>query len=157
VARLEIWHDREVERLTKKGQEQRIQSVEDKRDTIQAFIASSGAGTVIELKEHITALFETTNGVVTLCTVHKAKGLEAERVFLLNIGMMPSPWARSAHALKQESNLEYVAITRAKSVLCEIGGDGLHTPQEVAAMLAAQEERDQDRLAELPNQEKTSC
>ncbi len=130
VARLDTWTAKETERLTKKDQEAKIQGVEDKRDTIMAFVESSGATTIPELKEHIDGLFENP-GQVTLCTIHKAKGLEAERVFILNPSMIPSRWARSDHALKQEDNLLYVAVTRAKTYLCNIDNTGLMTEKEV--------------------------
>jgi hypothetical protein len=56
---------------------------------------------------------------IKLSSVHKAKGLEAERVFILlpeNAGM-PHPMAKSKWQIEQEWNLKYVAITRAISEL----------------------------------------
>jgi len=49
---------------------------------------------------------------VQLSTVHKAKGLEAERVFILRPDLMPHPAAKSADDMQTEANVEYVAITR---------------------------------------------
>jgi superfamily I DNA/RNA helicase len=53
---------------------------------------------------------------VTLSTVHKAKGLEAERAFLLEHVLHGSFTQRSKQAWQkeQERNILYVAITRAK-------------------------------------------
>jgi ATP-dependent exoDNAse (exonuclease V) beta subunit len=48
--------------------------------------------------------------------VHKAKGLEANRVFWLNYDFV-SKWARQPWQMQQEKNLRYVAATRAKSEL----------------------------------------
>lgn len=50
-------------------------------------------------------------------TVHKAKGLEAPNVFLLNIqgSTVPHPMAKLAWEIGQEYNLKYVAVTRAKN------------------------------------------
>lgn len=50
---------------------------------------------------------------VLLSSVHRAKGLEAPRVFILKPGVMPHPMAKTEWARGQESNLRYVAITRA--------------------------------------------
>lgn len=60
---------------------------------------------------------------VSLCTAHKAKGLEAERVAVLYPDEFPSeregqrPWQT-----QQEWNLLYVAITRAKDTLLVVEG-----------------------------------
>jgi len=48
-----------------------------------------------------------------LSTVHKAKGLEANRVFIIRPDLMPLPNSRGWQAA-QEKNLHYVAVTRAK-------------------------------------------
>jgi len=51
---------------------------------------------------------------IMFSTVHRAKGLEADRVFiLLKNAPMPHPMAKSQWQQQQELNLKYVAITRA--------------------------------------------
>jgi DNA helicase II / ATP-dependent DNA helicase PcrA len=52
--------------------------------------------------------------MVVLSTVHKAKGLEEERVFILKPEIMPHPKARMGWQLEQEYNLKYVAYSRSK-------------------------------------------
>lgn len=54
---------------------------------------------------------------VTLCTIHKSKGLEADVVYILNENLIPSKFAKSKTQLEQEQNLKYVARTRAKKEL----------------------------------------
>ncbi|HEU4327629.1 MAG TPA: 3'-5' exonuclease, partial [Roseiflexaceae bacterium] len=55
---------------------------------------------------------------VTLSTIHRAKGLEADRVFLLHPERVPLRWEnQQAWELEQEMNLRYVALTRAKQAL----------------------------------------
>jgi len=55
----------------------------------------------------------TPNGVL-LSSVHRAKGLEANNVFvLLKNAPMPHPMAKQKWEIEQERNLKYVAITRA--------------------------------------------
>ena len=51
---------------------------------------------------------------ITLCTIHKSKGLEADVVYILNEFLIPSKFAKSLVQLEQEQNLKYVARTRAK-------------------------------------------
>jgi len=62
----------------------------------------------------------------TLCSsIHRAKGLEAKRVFILRPDLMPHPKAKSDWEKGQEANLQYVAITRAIDELIYVqkGGD----------------------------------
>lgn len=68
--------------------------------------------------EKINNIFkdDETNGIV-LSTIHKSKGLESERVFILHKELMPSKYAKDTWELEQEQNLIYVAYTRAKKVL----------------------------------------
>ena len=73
--------------------------------------AKGRCSTIPALVENINRLFgevANTTGLVLLSTIHKAKGLEAPKVWLLDTGMMPGP---------QENNIRYVAITRAKETL----------------------------------------
>jgi DNA helicase II / ATP-dependent DNA helicase PcrA len=54
---------------------------------------------------------------VQLSTIHKSKGLEADRVFIIHQDLMPSKYAKQDWEKEQEQNLIYVAYTRAKSYL----------------------------------------
>lgn len=53
---------------------------------------------------------------IVLSTVHKSKGLEADRVFIIKPDMLPMKVAKSWQ-YAQELNLKYVAITRARHEL----------------------------------------
>lgn len=69
------------------------------------------------LKEQIERIFtEETEGII-LSTIHKSKGLEADRVFFLNQNLIPSAYAKTEDALYSENCLKFVAITRAKKEL----------------------------------------
>jgi len=51
---------------------------------------------------------------VVLSTIHKVKGLESDKVFIIRPDLMPMPHAKGGWQLREEKNLEYVAITRAR-------------------------------------------
>jgi len=71
------------------------------------------ANSIPDLKMKIKSIFTDEIEGICLSTVHKIKGLEANRVFIVRPDLLPLPNSRSWQAI-QEKNLEYVAITRAK-------------------------------------------
>lgn len=118
--RLEEYVEREVEKLTAKGQETKAEAVQDRVDTLLALL--DGCKTLDDLTVKITELFTSDEdghqNTLTLSTVHKSKGREWDRVFVLGFTkFMPSRFARQAWQLEQENNLIYVAFTRAKREL----------------------------------------
>lgn len=54
---------------------------------------------------------------ITLSTIHKAKGMECDRVFILCEPSLPISDSMPEWEREQEKNLEYVAFTRAKHLL----------------------------------------
>ncbi len=121
------WEEREIAKAVSKGQEDKAQNIEDKATCVRAIIAhlDENSRTIPELKRQIEALFddEHNGGLVTLATVHKAKGLEWDRVAILRPDLMPSKWARQEWMKEQETNIQYVAATRAKRDLIIITPD----------------------------------
>jgi len=80
---------------------------------------------VSDLVTHIEKMFGDRDNddrqILRLCTVHRAKGREWKRVFLLGRNLyMPSKWAEKEWELGQEDNLVYVAWTRVKEELIEV-------------------------------------
>lgn len=116
--KLERFREREVEKCIAKEDPERQQAIEDKVYAILTLTDSLETGsTTHELYSAIDDIFEDRQdmpGVVTLTTIHKAKGLEADRVFWLDRDNCPSPWAKQEWQKQQEINLCYVAATRAK-------------------------------------------
>ena len=51
---------------------------------------------------------------VILCSGHRSKGLEWDRVVILRADLLPHPAAKTEADMKQEDHLEYVLKTRAK-------------------------------------------
>jgi superfamily I DNA/RNA helicase len=76
-----------------------------------------------DLISKIRAIFNDGGDGVCLSTIHKAKGLEADNVFILAKSLMPSIYAHQEWEIVSEENLEYVAITRAKKTLQYIDED----------------------------------
>ena len=80
-------------------------------------IFASRASTVGGIIEEIKRVFDNNDkGEIMLSTVHKAKGLEADNVYVLATERMPHPKGGS-----EENNICYVAITRAKKNLFYCG------------------------------------
>lgn len=69
--------------------------------------------------KYIAKLLNTTPSpdCVRICSVHKAKGLEAENVFVLNEGKVAYDFRQSKEQNIQEKNLSYISMTRAKNGL----------------------------------------
>ena len=63
-------------------------------------------------------MFSDSRSSVVLSTVHRAKGLEERRVFVLRPDQLPLRWQNQQKwELEQEYNLKYVSTTRAKEAL----------------------------------------
>jgi ATP-dependent exoDNAse (exonuclease V) beta subunit len=83
-------------------------------------ILAEGINSVDEINNKIDEIFpkrDKTSGI-SLSTIHKAKGLEAENVYIACESLMPSKSAKKDWEVQQEHNLMYVAYTRAKNKLC---------------------------------------
>jgi len=110
----------EVERLVEREQEGRAQAVVDRAECVYAVMEGLGPDkrTIVDLMDAISAIFgDNINGLLTLSTVHKAKGMEWDRVYIYRPELMPCCWAEQDWQVEQEDNLQYVAITRAKKEL----------------------------------------
>ncbi len=124
--KLDVYLDKQRAKFIEKGQEERIQGLEDQTYCLKVVInrcKSLNKYLISDLVDEIEGMFGNTKEgeapkVLTLSTIHKSKGREWERVFVLGREkFMPSPYARKPWQQLQEQNLEYVAITRAKVAL----------------------------------------
>lgn len=88
-------------------------------DSIECLeMLSQNIQTKQELLDKLNLIFkDNENNGVCLSTIHKAKGLEADNVFILNRNLLPSKYVKQDWELEQEKNLEYVALTRSKKTL----------------------------------------
>jgi DNA helicase II / ATP-dependent DNA helicase PcrA len=114
--RLDAWRNKEMLRAQKADDEREMERIEDRYQCLLAVMNYEHIKTVAEMMDEINSLFERSTGV-KLSTVHRAKGLEAERVYVLDPQLMPSKYARKEWQQGQEANLQYVAYTRARQEL----------------------------------------
>lgn len=103
LAAIASWRDKKLETS------QAPSTIHDMADCMQVFANfGSTLGQAIAYANHLFAQ----QGTVELMSIHKAKGLEWDHVYLLD------PWLIGDD--DQELNLRYVAITRAKEAFYEI-------------------------------------
>lgn len=81
----------------------------------------SNIDSALDLVSTINQIFDETKVGVKLMTIHRSKGLESDRVFIIenynDQKLLPSPRAVLNWEKIQERNLEFVAYTRAKKEL----------------------------------------
>lgn len=81
-------------------------------------ILSKGLQTKKELIDKFKVIFSDNNeDGVMLSTIHKAKGLDRDNVYILGRSLMPSRLAKQPWEMEAEKDLEYVAYTRAIKTL----------------------------------------
>src|SRR5579859_4271614 len=127
--KLEDYEARQTANFKSKGQEHRIDGLIDQVSCLRVIIDRClfrKQNMIDDLVADIDEMFgDTAAGekpeVLTLSTVHKSKGREWKRVYILGRAKyMPSPYAKKEWQQIQEKNLEYVAITRAQSEMIDL-------------------------------------
>lgn len=105
------WELKQAERFAKAGRQAQVDLVHDQAETL--VVLASDAKSVADVEARVDALFTDDGlgqaGVVTCSSVHRAKGLEADTVFILANTLR--------NDTREEQNIGYVAITRAKQSL----------------------------------------
>jgi DNA helicase-2/ATP-dependent DNA helicase PcrA len=117
------YFDHEYNKLLDKGKEMQAVLLQDKVQTLQ-FIVNE-CNSVHELMAKIEMLFSDNNNGVIFSSIHRAKGLEADNVYILRPDLMPHPKAGKngkEWELQQEQNGIYVAQTRSKDNLIFVQG-----------------------------------
>lgn len=121
LASIERWRDTE---LRKAKSDRKVASIEDTYDCLRAIC--SEAETLAGAEKFCKDLFADKAAVVTLCSGHKAKGLEWDTVIHLDPFRIPSKYAKTLEQRGQEFNIKYVIETRAKTRLILANLDDFH-------------------------------
>lgn len=116
ISSVSLWMNKKIARIRAKktlGDEQRIGQINAVQDQADVFFAiAEDAKGVDEILKKLDTLFgdseEGEKPIVVLSSVHKAKGLEWDRVFVLK---------ETFRMGGEESNIWYVAVTRARKEL----------------------------------------
>lgn len=117
VVKLGTWTaaEEDKERAKRNPSDAKLIALRDRYDCLVCF--TEGTKTVGDVLAAVGRVFTDAKDQpgIRLSSIHKAKGLEADRVFLLEPegASVPHPMAKSDWQMEQEMNLRYVAITRA--------------------------------------------
>jgi DNA helicase-2/ATP-dependent DNA helicase PcrA len=122
LGRLESWREKQTERarqLEKKAAVAKIGWITDQADTLITIAADCSSVDALERK--IGVLFTETGDAmdrIVCSSVHKAKGLERERVF----GLVDTLYLGGQREDVEEQNIEYVMLTRAQREFVRVLG-----------------------------------
>ena len=95
--------------------DRRRHSLADRRECLLAL--ASNCPNLTAMRSACSSLFSNPDATILLSSGHKSKGLEWDTVIHLDPHLIPSKYARSPEALRQEDNLKYVIETRARTTL----------------------------------------
>lgn len=128
--KLELWRDRQVAKAREHMREKLASRLDEQIGIIYIFSNKNSSGTPEQLCKIIKGFFSDDADAidkrsVLLSTIHKAKGLEAPRAFILDSHLIGVKRDISEAQLQQEHNLHYVAITRAQNTLRYIDSSDL--------------------------------
>lgn len=113
IVKLSDYKTNECYKLENAGKMSQSQSLEDKVETILAL--SDNTVSIRELLTKINTIFSDDIGGIMFSSIHKAKGLESQNIYILKPELLPHPKALKSGKdwmIQQEYNCEYVAITR---------------------------------------------
>lgn len=129
AGRVRKWMDTKVEEALKEGKEQKADQIADRAETLLVLIERAqeqGVGTPAGLRKLVTDMFDDrvvdNKSMITLCSVHRSKGLEFPRVFILGLFELMGRECRLPWQTVQEQNLQYVGSTRAQELLVDVYG-----------------------------------
>jgi UvrD-like helicase C-terminal domain/AAA domain len=114
---LRIFVSAQTEKLRAAMKDEQADALKDKADCLMACYDAFGGECygAAQFSKRISDLFSDGEAKVILSTIHRAKGDEADRVFILKSNALPYvPKSALDWQIQQEENLAYVAITRSK-------------------------------------------
>ncbi len=124
LTRLDSWQAAQLKRVSRGNgaAEAKGEAIRDKAEALQCI--AEGATSVNVLVTRIDDIFTQikSGNAITLSSVHKSKGLEWKRVFILRDTLRDSN--------TEELNIQYVAITRAINELVYVTDDDVPEPEK---------------------------
>lgn len=121
------YHTEQIERLQRAHRAQAIEDLSDRVETVKVLLEAEE--TVEGVKRRINTIFSDKVQGTVFSTIHKAKGLESKRVFVLRPDLSPHPKAETPEAKEQEENLMYVRDTRVVFKQSETDGELYFVPR----------------------------
>lgn len=124
IVNSKILNEEHKENLSLKEQVETVADSNSKIDNINFVLEilkyyqnKNGNTSTTDFQKYLDKLLNTSpsSNCVTLSSVHKAKGLEADNVFVLNEGKVCFDPRNSPELQQQERNLSYISLTRAKN------------------------------------------
>lgn len=127
------------EKITEQAQREetspdaRLNVLMDKFGALSLVLEQEEVATLGEYIQNIRRLFEgKPEDSVVLSTVHRAKGLETDNVYIIRPDLLPFPRAKSEKELQSERCLEFVAYTRARKALYFVDAEESKIPAGLA-------------------------
>lgn len=121
--------------MQRKHSESAIETILDQRECLLVYLDGNPTVNSLDaLVEGIESLFADEHAAVWLSSIHRAKGLEADRVFVLKPDKMALTWKNQLDwQAEQEQNLRYVGLTRARKALYFVEDTATETEAKPAA------------------------
>ena len=121
-SRLKLYYNVQAAKLQGEGYERKLEALQQNIECIEVIGERVQDDKVSSILAEIDSLFveDPEPGVISLSTIHRAKGLEWEVIFILRPDLMPHPLAKPnqdgswSDEQQQEQNAQYVCWTRAK-------------------------------------------
>lgn len=122
LEQVDVYEQKQLEKHTMQGSSPaQIEGVKDKCAACRDCVKGFGITNLDELNTRIRDLFDDNKAPVWLSTVHKAKGLEEKRVFIISPDDFPLQWeGQQEWELKQEYNLKYIVLTRSTDTIFHV-------------------------------------
>jgi superfamily I DNA/RNA helicase len=115
VAKIDQWENKHLEILEKRWASEAVKdNVSDKADMVRAF--AERCNSVDDVLNSIERLFSDDVSGTVFSSCHRAKGLEADTVYVLRPDQFPLVRKNQQEwEIQQEMNLKYVMLTRSKN------------------------------------------
>ena len=119
------------EMLRTEGSQERLDNLAELKQSVYEYETSCGEESTLDTYlSHVAMMTNTdaaaSKNAVKMMTIHTAKGLEFENVFLCGLeeGVFPSKKTASVEGMEEERRLAFVAFTRAKKALFLTDAEG---------------------------------